>query len=122
VTDPVEHEHDIAGVDEVRPGESRTFTLECDGRRIEAFLVNYRDTLHAYVNQCRHVPMTLDWVENRFFTDDGAFILCATHGALYEPDTGLCVDGPPCGRSLFRIPLRIEAGRIVVRCPPDPPE
>jgi nitrite reductase/ring-hydroxylating ferredoxin subunit len=116
-----EHEHDVAAVEQLRPGASLTFTLECDGRRIEAFLINHRDTFHAYVNQCRHIPMTLDWVENRFFTDDGKYLLCATHGAFYEPDTGLCVDGPPCGRALYRVPLRVKDGRIVVRCPPDLP-
>ena len=106
----MQHEHDIAGADELRPGESRTFTLECDGRRIEAFLVNYRDALHAYVNQCRHVPMTLDWVENRFFTEDGAYILCATHGALYDPATGACVGGACAGRGGLRALAVVERG------------
>jgi hypothetical protein len=32
--------------------------------------------------------MGLDWVENQFFTEDGQFIQCATHGAYYLPDTG----------------------------------
>jgi nitrite reductase/ring-hydroxylating ferredoxin subunit len=64
--------------------------------------------------------MTLDWVENQFFTEDGRFLICATHGALYEPDTGLCVDGPPCGQMLLRVPLRCEAGRVLATCPADP--
>lgn len=119
--DPVTHEHDIAGTDDLRPGESVTFALECHGRRIEAFLINYRNAFHAYVNQCRHVPMTLDWVENQFFTEDGNYILCATHGAYYEPGTGECVSGPPCGRFLFRIPSRVVGGRVFVRCPPEMP-
>ncbi len=114
------HEHDVAGTGDLAPGHSLTFTLECNGRRVEAFLISYRDHFYAYVNQCRHVPMTLDWVENQFFSADGNYLLCSTHGAIYRPDTGECIDGPPCGRSLFRIPIRIAATRILARCPLEP--
>jgi nitrite reductase/ring-hydroxylating ferredoxin subunit len=116
------HEHEIAGGGSLADGQSLTFVLECDGRRVEAFLVNFRGRLHAYANQCRHIPLTLDWVENQFFTEDGDHLMCATHGALYEPDTGLCVAGPPCGKALFRIPLRVADGRVLAACPPDLPE
>jgi nitrite reductase/ring-hydroxylating ferredoxin subunit len=113
------HEHDIAGTGDLRPEQSMKFVLDCEGRQIEAFLINYRGTFHAYVNQCRHIPMTLDWVENQFFTQDGEYLLCATHGAYYAPDTGTCVAGPPCGCVLLRIPLCSLDGRILVRCPPE---
>ena len=119
--DPDVLERDVAGTGDVRPGESVAFALECQGRRIEAFVINYRGVFHAYINQCRHIPMTLDWVENQFFTEDRHYILCATHGAYYEPDTGECVDGPPCGLSLFRLPFRIVNDRILVRCPRELP-
>ena len=115
-------EHDIAATTQLEPGQSLTFTLDCDDRRVEGFLINHRSDFHAYVNRCRHVPLTLDWVENRFFTPDGKYLLCATHGAYYEPDTGMCVDGPPCGLALYRIPLRVRDGRVLVRCPPEPTE
>jgi nitrite reductase/ring-hydroxylating ferredoxin subunit len=111
------HEHDVAGTGDLAPGQSLTFALECDGRRVEAFLINYRQRFYAYVNRCRHLPLTLDWVENRFFSTDGTHLLCATHGAVYRPDTGECIDGPPCGRLLFRVPIRIVGTRILARCP-----
>lgn len=112
-------EQDIAGIDDLNAGESLTFTIDCHGHRVAAFLINHDGQIHAYVNRCRHVPITLDWAENRFFTEDGRYILCANHGAYYEPTTGECVAGPPCGQSLFRVPLRVENGRILVRCPPE---
>src|SRR5690606_19248166 len=90
---------------ELAPGQSKKFMLQHDGREVECFVVNFRGELHAYVNECRHVAMTLDWVENQFFTPDGDFLLCPTHGAFYDPASGECVAGPPCGRSLFRVPL-----------------
>ncbi len=107
----------IARVGELRPGQTKKFVLACDGREIEGFVLNFAGTHHAWVNRCRHVPMSLDWVENQFFTEDGQFVQCSTHGAYYVPDTGECIAGPPCGRFLVRIPLRIEADTITAECP-----
>ena len=36
------------------------------GEPTEAFVVNFGGELHAWVNRCRHVALTMDWVENRF--------------------------------------------------------
>jgi nitrite reductase/ring-hydroxylating ferredoxin subunit len=112
----------IARTDELRPGETKKFLLDCRGEEVEAFLLNFEGEHHAWVNRCRHVPMALDWVENRFFTEDGRFVQCATHGAWYRPETGECVAGPPCGRSLVRVPLRIEGTTILAGCPERLPE
>jgi nitrite reductase/ring-hydroxylating ferredoxin subunit len=107
----------IAEVGELRPGESKKFLLACQGQEVEGFLLNYGGEHHAYVNRCRHVPMSLDWVENQFFTEDGRFVQCATHGAYYRPETGECIAGPPCGRSLIRVPIEIDGTTIVAHCP-----
>ncbi len=107
----------IARADELRPGQTKKFLLDCDGREVEAFLVNFGGALHAYVNRCRHVSMGLDWVENQFFTADGCYLQCATHGAFYVPDTGECIAGPPCGKSLVRVPLTVEDGVVLASAP-----
>jgi len=104
------------------PGKASKFVLRCSGREIECFVVNFGGALHAYVNQCRHVSMTLDWVENQFFTEDADYLLCPTHGALYLPDTGECVAGPPCGKALYRVPLAERDGQVVAFCPDPLPE
>jgi len=49
-------------------------------------------------------------------------VQCATHGAYYEPETGACVAGPPCGKTLFRIPLRVEGDAVVAECPAGLPD
>ena len=107
----------IARLSELEPGRTKKFILECDGREIEGFVLNVAGAVHAYVNRCRHVPMGLDWVENQFFTEDGHYLQCATHGAYYLPDTGECVAGPPCGKSLVRVPITIEGDVILGGCP-----
>jgi nitrite reductase/ring-hydroxylating ferredoxin subunit len=107
----------VARLGEIAPGASKKFVLSCDGRELEGFVVNVAGAHHAYVNRCRHVPMALDWVENQFFSDDGRWLQCATHGAYYEPETGECIAGPPCGKALMRIPLRIDGTALWADCP-----
>lgn len=107
----------VARADELTPGRTKKFVLACGGRELEAFLVNYHGTLYAYLNRCCHIPMTMDWVENQFFNEDGAYIQCATHGALYEPSSGECVAGPPCGQFLTAVPIEIRDGVVLAGCP-----
>ena len=38
--------------------------------------------------------MEMDWQPDRFFDDTGRWLLCGTHGAVYQPDTGECAAGP----------------------------
>jgi nitrite reductase/ring-hydroxylating ferredoxin subunit len=63
--------------------------------------------------------MTLDWVENRFFDEERRYILCSTHGALFEPDSGECAAGPPFGKRLIRVPLELRGGEIYASVPND---
>jgi nitrite reductase/ring-hydroxylating ferredoxin subunit len=107
----------VAPAAEIAPGRTRKFVLPCDGGEIEAFVVNHGGAFYAYVNRCCHIPMTMDWVENQFLTEDRAFIQCATHGALYEPASGECVAGPPLGQCLTAVPLVLRDGMILAACP-----
>ena len=83
----------------------------------EAFVVRRNGRVHAYRNECRHIAMTMDWVENRFLSRDKCFIQCATHGALYKIDSGLCVSGPPAGERLRALEVHEEDDAIFVELP-----
>jgi nitrite reductase/ring-hydroxylating ferredoxin subunit len=97
-------------------GGSATFRLCCGGRILDGFVVNFEGALFAYVNRCAHVGTPLDLWPNDFFTGDGRFLIGATHGAIYRPETGECVAGPCVGRSLTPFPVTYIEGRIQVRC------
>src|SRR5919108_1243974 len=107
----------IAKVADLAPGSVKKFWLICQKYRLDAFLINDHGCFHAYVNRCRHMPTPLDFVRDEFLSDDGRFLRCYTHGALYEFSTGLCVDGPCKGETLFRLPVRIDHGEVLVGCP-----
>ncbi len=101
----------------VPPGSTAAFTLDCGGRAVKGFVVNFEGLYAAFVNRCAHVGTPLDLWPNEFFTEDGRALVCSTHGALYEPDTGFCTAGPCAGDRLTALPLRVEGDTLVVHAP-----
>lgn len=81
-------------------GKGIRFPVTAYGEDATAFVVRYGQQPYAYLNRCAHVPMELDWTEGEFFESSGLYLMCATHGALYEPDTGQCAGGPCRGGRL----------------------
>ena len=76
-----------------------------------------RDKRVTGVQRCALPISPLDLWPNEFLTEDGRAFVCSTHGALFEPDTGLCTAGPCAGDRLAPLPLALEGETLVVRCP-----
>jgi nitrite reductase/ring-hydroxylating ferredoxin subunit len=109
---PTEASHSLCHSRELSEGGSAVpFDVVYEGQTCRAFAVRYQGQPHAYLNRCSHVAMEMDWQPNRFFDDTGRWLLCATHGASYAPDTGACVGGP-CRGGLVKIVL-YEQGDVV---------
>ncbi len=87
------------------------FDINYAGQTCRAFAIRFNGQPHAYLNRCTHVAMELDWQPNRIFDDSGQWLLCASHGAAYQPDTGQCAGGP-CHGGLVKITLS-EHGDVV---------
>jgi len=107
----------VGRVGELAHGQSKKFTLRRGGRDFEAMLINCQGHFFAYMNRCPHVGLTLDWVDNQFFTVDNRYLMCANHGAVFEPSTGECVWGPCVGASLQNVTLNIEGKKIFAHYP-----
>ena len=97
--------------DLVDSGEAVPFDVVYCGCTMRGFAIRFGGTVYGYLNQCAHVPMEMDYQENRFFDDSGRWLLCATHGATYAPDTGTCVAGP-CRGGLVKIVLTESDGMV----------
>lgn len=88
------------------------FALPEMGDRVSGFVVRYNGRLYGYVNRCAHVPVELDWQEGDFFDLTGHYLICATHGAHYQPETGRCVLGPCKGKALEPLAIHERDGDI----------
>lgn len=87
------------------------FDVVYGGQTCRAFAIRYEGRVHAYLNRCTHVAMELDYQSNHFFDTTGRWLICATHGALYAPDTGACRGGP-CRGALVKIGLTENDGVV----------
>lgn len=88
----------------VEGGLAVPFDVVYSGQTCRAFAVRFQGRAHAYLNRCSHVAMEMDFQPNRLFDDTGQWLLCATHGAAYAPDSGECAGGP-CRGGLVKIDL-----------------
>ena len=87
------------------------FDVVYAGQTCRAFAIRFEGAPQAYLNRCTHVAMELDWQPNQVFDDSGQWLLCASHGAAYRPDTGECAGGP-CRGGLVKITLSEQGGVV----------
>lgn len=90
----------------VDSGRGVRFEVEYFGQAAPAFALRYAGRVQGYLNRCAHVAMELDWQEGVFFDSAGRDLLCSTHGATYDAQSGRCLGGP-CNRTPL-VKLRIE--------------
>jgi nitrite reductase/ring-hydroxylating ferredoxin subunit len=99
-------------LEELKQQRSFRFSYEEEGIQRDGFLAWVDGQVVAYENICRHLPLSLDYGDGRFFTPDGKQFVCHTHGAVYEPLTGLCVAGPCAGASLKKLEVEVIDGEV----------
>jgi len=97
--------------DLVDRGDAVPFDVLYAGRTARGFAIRYQGQVHAYLNQCGHIPMEMDYQPNQFFDNTGQWLMCATHGAIYRPETGECRGGP-CRTGLVKIALTEQDGVV----------
>jgi len=101
-----------ASADIEEGGKGRRFAVSVHGDDATGFVVRYGGAVYGYLNRCAHVPIELDWSEGEFFESSGLYLMCATHGAVYAPDTGKCEGGPCTGARLRKIMVFEKDGAI----------
>jgi nitrite reductase/ring-hydroxylating ferredoxin subunit len=79
------------------------------------FAVRYCGTVRAFVNRCPHANTELDWNPGEFFDESGLYLICSTHGALFEPGNGKCVAGPCRGASLEPLAVAEHDGQVILK-------
>lgn len=107
----------VGRVDELDDPGCREFQIGDGDWPFRGFVVRRGDAVFAYQNYCVHVGHPLNWMPDRFLTKDKSAIICASHGATYEIDTGRCFAGPGTGRVLRRVETDVRDGIIYVTGP-----
>jgi nitrite reductase/ring-hydroxylating ferredoxin subunit len=111
---PLDLERVICRVEDLETQGARAFTIGGGRWPLRGLVVRSGSGVHGYLNTCPHAGHPLDLIPGRFLTADGSLLLCASHGALFEKSTGLCVAGPCAGRALTPLALELRAGFVLL--------
>jgi len=101
----------LCRIDELDSVEGRGFELE-DGTPVLLFRRGER--VLAWRNSCPHRGIRLEWQPDQFLDYEKQFIQCATHGALFGIEDGVCVAGPCPGEQLEPLPCMVRDGQVFV--------
>lgn len=93
---------------------SRGFTTGEGDWPLRGFVVRASNGVAAYVNTCPHAGHPLNFRPDKFLTPDRNLILCASHGALFTRDEGLCIAGPCPGQALRRVPIELVGDCVLL--------
>ena len=107
----------VCKLDELDDPGCREFQIGAGDWPFRGFVVRRGDKVFAYRNHCAHAGHPLNWLPDRFLTPDGKQIICGSHGAVYEIDSGTCVAGPCPGKKLQPVEVEILDGLVTVRGP-----
>lgn len=96
----------------VDSGRGVRFEVEYFGQAAPALALRYAGRVHGYLNRCAHVALELDWQDGVFFDSAGRDLVCSTHGATYDAQSGRCLGGPCNGTALIKLGVEERDGMV----------
>ena len=112
-----EQEVAVGGLHELEDPGCREFEIGAGDWPFRGFVVRKGAEVFAYQNFCVHVGHSLNWSSDKFLTKDKSALICASHGATYEIETGYCYAGPGNGRTLRKVDVAVRDGVVYVTGP-----
>jgi len=101
-------------VKDIADGQAKEFSWRQGNDLHEIFIQRLGDDIHAFVNICPHAGGPLNMDDGKFMEKTGRYLMCHTHGALFDPKSGQCLAGPCNGAFLRAVALEIKEGEIRV--------
>lgn len=98
----------LCQLSDIEEGQAKGFFLNDDGND-ELFIVKHAGQVYGWKNACPHVndaPMA--WRKDAYMDASKQYIVCFAHGALFKPESGLCVRGPCKGKRLEKVTIEID--------------
>jgi len=102
----------ICNLNDVKDGNSLGLSTTINGIKKKLIVLRNKKNIFVYENSCPHIGTPLDIKPGQFLSQDKKNIICSTHGALFQTNTGLCIFGPCKGENLEAIPIFIKNGEI----------
>jgi nitrite reductase/ring-hydroxylating ferredoxin subunit len=108
---------DVCAASDVVDGKAKVVAVSRGGPAIELIVVREGATVCAYINECAHNSVPLNLLDDYGVESRAYQMHCDHHYAAFRFSDGYCTVGPCEGESLTRVPVRVQAGRVVVARP-----
>ena len=82
--------------------------------KLMVLAVRKDDQVFVYINSCPHIGTPLDFHAGKFLSRDSKHIICSTHGALFEIESGYCIFGPCRNSYLEGVPVAVSNGEVQI--------
>jgi len=104
---------DLCASADVIDGKARVLRLP-GARDAEIIVVREGARVCGYLNECRHMAVALNLLDDFGVQTARYHLLCDHHSATFRFSDGYCVAGPCEGESLTAIALTQRGDRIVI--------
>lgn len=105
----------LCRLDDLGEVGSKATTAIIDGRETALMIIGQGEAVRAYVNSCPHIGSPLDFTPGVFLNLEKTHIQCATHGALFAIEDGLCIKGPCVDAHLDPVATEIRDGAVFLK-------
>jgi nitrite reductase/ring-hydroxylating ferredoxin subunit len=105
---------DVCALADVVDGKSRVVSLGVNRPGFALIVVRTGNDVFGYVNECAHMAVPLNLLDDLGVETHAHRLLCDHHHARFRFNDGYCVEGPCQGDSLTAVPLAVSGERIVI--------
>ncbi|MDB3954530.1 Rieske 2Fe-2S domain-containing protein [Alphaproteobacteria bacterium] len=87
--------------------EKKALVIRGENKYLPGIIVyKVKASIHVWGNDCPHANLSLDLIEGKVQSKNND-LLCANHGAKFNPETGECFKGPCKNSFLKAFPFKI---------------
>jgi nitrite reductase/ring-hydroxylating ferredoxin subunit len=84
------------------------------GEAHSGVVFRFKGKVFAYLNQCVHMPRTLNCQRDTIFDEKQELLRCSMHGIVYQPETGESISTMCNGERLQALRLNEVDGNIYI--------
>lgn len=105
-------ETELCQLSEIKDNDAKGMVAVVEGKQRNIFVARKGDQAFAYLNWCPHNQVLIDQLPGQFFNGDHSLLRCSKHGALFQVETGMCVEGPCEGEGLKVLNCTVKNGAV----------
>lgn len=101
----------LGKLSEIPDQTARGFVADLGTTSCKVIVYRNGHDVSGFEDACPHMGVPLPWTPDAYLTEDGKYLRCANHGALFNL-SGECVFGPCKGEQLPPLQLKVSRGSI----------